>query len=241
ILHTISTTTTTSTNTNNNTNTNDNDPDQDPAPIPAPEIIERVEKQILEYIYQCTLHIKNMYQGRIEFAKAEMEEYNAFKQFKQVATPAQWNTHLMLQSKIKLCLIKNTNYRITTKRLEYDILPKFIEKINISYKIDESIMDDEAIQTSSDEMRQITKDYRTRAMALYVQVLAREYELVSNDIKRIIQGFPQDNNKAVANESGHAAFTHYHDLREKRLNLEVKQSIHFVEIQQMETNLTTTI
>ncbi|CAF2184868.1 unnamed protein product [Rotaria magnacalcarata] len=82
-------------------------------------------------------------------------------------------------------------------------------------------------------MRQITKDFRTQAMKLYVQSLAREHELLSNEIKRIIEGFPKkekkkkrdDDSNAEASseasfdaeagfdtEAGFAAFKQYHQL-----------------------------
>ncbi|CAF4794312.1 unnamed protein product [Rotaria sp. Silwood2] len=85
-------------------------------------------------------------------------------------------------------------------------------------------------------MRQIIKDCRTQAMTLYVQTSARENELLSNEIKRIIEGFPQDNNDGFDAEPGYAAFKHYYNLREKRLNLEAEQSIHFLSEQQVEGN-----
>ncbi|CAF4731943.1 unnamed protein product, partial [Rotaria sp. Silwood2] len=83
-------------------------------------------------------------------------------------------------------------------------------------------------------MRQITKDFRIQAMRLYVQSLTRENELLSNEIKRIIEGFPQDNDDGFDAEPGYKAFKHYHNLRGKRLNLEAEQSIHFLSEQQVE-------
>ncbi|CAF4618673.1 unnamed protein product, partial [Rotaria socialis] len=96
----------------------------------------------------------------------------------------------MLKPKVKLCSTKNKNKTIATKRVEYDLSPKFISKIDFTFKIDESIVNKDEIQAAYDEMRQITKDFRTQAMKLYVQSLEREYELLSNEIKRIIEGFP---------------------------------------------------
>ncbi|CAF1372469.1 unnamed protein product [Rotaria sordida] len=77
-------------------------------------------------------------------------------------------------------------------------------------------------------MKQITKDFRIQAMILYVQSLARENELSTDEIKRIITGFPQDNDEGFDAEPGYAAFKHYHDLREKRLKLEAEQSTYFL-------------
>ncbi|CAM4833789.1 unnamed protein product [Rotaria magnacalcarata] len=61
-------------------------------------------------------------------------------------------------------------------------------------------------------MRQITKDFRTQAMKLYVQSLGREHELLSNEIKRIIEGFPSENDDGFDAEAGCAAFKQYHEL-----------------------------
>ncbi|CAF5016321.1 unnamed protein product, partial [Rotaria socialis] len=61
--------------------------------------VERLEKHILEYIHHCTLHVKKMAENRIQLAKAQMAEFKALEAFKQIATPSQWNIHLMLKPK----------------------------------------------------------------------------------------------------------------------------------------------
>ncbi|CAF4122854.1 unnamed protein product, partial [Rotaria magnacalcarata] len=170
--------------------------------------VERLEKHILEYIHHCTLHVKKMAENRIQLAKAQMAEFKALEDFEQIATPSQWNIHLMLKPKVKLCSTKNKNKTIATKRVEYDLPPKFISKIDLTFKIDESIVNKDEIQATYDEMRKITKDFRTQAMKLYVQSLEREYELLSNEIKRIIQGFPSENDDGFDTEAGCAAFKH---------------------------------
>ncbi|CAF4430201.1 unnamed protein product [Rotaria socialis] len=174
--------------------------------------VERLENHILEYIHQCTLHVKKMAENRIQLAKAQMAEFKALEDFEQIATPSQWNIHLMLKPKVKLCSTKNKNKTIATKRVEYDLPPKFISKIDLTFKIDESIVNKDEIQATYDEMRKITKDFRTQAMKLYVQSLEREYELLSNEIKRIIQGFPSENDDGFDAEAGCAAFKQYHQL-----------------------------
>ncbi|CAF3924196.1 unnamed protein product [Rotaria sp. Silwood1] len=148
---------------------------------PVRETVDRIEHQILDYIYKNTSHVKKMFQGRVQLAKAEMEEFKALEDFEQVTTPSQWTIHLMLKSKVKVYSTKNKNYRIATKRVEYDLLPKFIDKIDFSFKIDESVVGKDEAQAMYDQMRKTTKDFRTQAMKLYVQSLAREHELLSND------------------------------------------------------------
>ncbi|CAF4467410.1 unnamed protein product, partial [Rotaria magnacalcarata] len=149
-----------------------------------------------------------MAENRIQLAKAQMAEFKALEDFEQIATPSPWNIHLMLKPKVKLCSTKNKNKSIATKRVEYDLPPKFISKIDLTFKIDESIVNKDEIQATYDQMRQITKDFRTQAMKLYVQSLEREYELLSNEIKRIIEGFPSENDDGFDAEAGCAAFKH---------------------------------
>ncbi|CAF5111312.1 unnamed protein product [Rotaria sp. Silwood1] len=204
---------------------------------PVRETVDRIEHQILDYIYKNTSHVKKMFQGRVQLAKAEMEEFKALEDFEQVTTPSQWTIHLMLKSKVKVYSTKNKNYRIATKRVEYDLLPKFIDKIDFSFKIDESVVGKDEAQAMYDQMRKTTKDFRTQAMKLYVQSLAREHELLSNEIKRTIESFPKDNDEGFDAEASYASFKHYHELREKRLNLELEQSLHFLEVERVEGDI----
>ncbi|CAF4876470.1 unnamed protein product [Rotaria socialis] len=86
-------------------------------------------------------------------------------------------------------------------------------------------------------MRHITKEYRVQAMSLYVQSTNRECEILTDEIKHIIEGFPrntEENDEQVDAESGYTEFKHYNELREKRLNLEAEQSIYFLEVQRVE-------
>ncbi|CAF4307148.1 unnamed protein product, partial [Rotaria sordida] len=188
------------------------------------EPIEKLEKYILKYVYTYTQHVKKMAETKVQLAKAQLDEFKALEEFEQIATPSQWNIHLALKPRIKLWSTKNKNYLAALKRVEYDIPPKFIEKVDLSFKIDESIINQDEAQATYNQMRQITKEFRTQAITLYVQSLGRENELLSNEIKRIIEGFPQENDEGFDAEPGYAAFKHYHNLREKRLNLEAEQS-----------------
>ncbi|CAF3046168.1 unnamed protein product [Rotaria sp. Silwood2] len=105
------------------------------------------------------------------------------------------------------------------KRVEYDLPRKCTAKVDLSFKIDEYIINQDEAQATYNQMRQITKEFQTQAMTFCVQALARENELLSNEIKRIIEDFPQDNDDGFEAEPGYAAFKHYYNLREKRLNL----------------------
>ncbi|CAF4697219.1 unnamed protein product, partial [Rotaria sp. Silwood2] len=136
--------------------------------------------------------------------------------------------------KIKNWSTKNKNYQILSKRVELDLPPKIIEKVDFSFKIDESIISQDEAQATYNQMRQITKDFRTQAMTLYVQSACREYEILSNEIKGVVERFPQDNDDGFDAEPGYAAFKQYHELREKRMKLEIEQSMHFLSEQQVE-------
>ncbi|CAF1212260.1 unnamed protein product [Rotaria sordida] len=201
------------------------------------EPVERIEKYILEYIHFCTQHVKKMAQGRIQLAKAQMEEFKALEDFEQIATPTQWNTHFLLKPKMKLWSTKNKNYQILSKRVELDMPPKIIDKVDFSFKIDESIVSQDEAQVMYNQMRQITKDFRTQAMTLYVQSAARENEILSNEIKGIIERFPNENDDGFDAEPGFAAFKQYHELREKRMKLEIEQSLYFLFEQRVESEV----
>ncbi|CAF4935127.1 unnamed protein product, partial [Rotaria socialis] len=160
----------------------------------AREPVDRIEKFILEYIKSCTQLVQKMAQIRIQLAKAQMEEFKALEDFEQIATTTQWNLHLILKPKVKLWSIKSKNYQILSKRVKFDLLPKFIDKIdNIdsSLKIDESIIKQDEAQEMYNQMRQITKDFRTQTMTLHIQSAAREYEVILHQLNSIIEKFPQ--------------------------------------------------
>ncbi|CAF4609721.1 unnamed protein product, partial [Rotaria sp. Silwood2] len=200
----------------------------------AREPVERIEKLILEYIHFCTQHVKILAQSRIQLAKVQMDEFKALEDFEQIASPAQWNIHLILKPKIKNWSTKNKNYQILAKRVELDLPPKIIEKDDFSFKIDESIISQDEAQVTYNQMRQITKDFRTQAMTLYVQSTARENEVLLNEIKCIVDRFPQENDDEFDAEPGYAAFKQYHETREKRIKIEIEQSLHFLFEQQVE-------
>ena len=77
------------------------------------------------------------------------------------------------------------------------------------------------------QMRNITKNYRTSAMNLYLQTTTRERELLVAGIQRSINGFPQDNDEGFDAEPGFAAFKQYHEIRERCMNLEAEQPVYF--------------
>ncbi|CAF4426709.1 unnamed protein product [Rotaria sp. Silwood2] len=196
--------------------------------------VDRIEKLTLRYIHQCTQHAKRLAESKIRLAKVQMEEFKALEDFEQIATPLQWNIHLTLKPKMKLWSTKNKNYLTATKRIEYDFPPNFIGKIDFNFKIDESIVAKEEAQEMYNQMRQITKNYRTSAMNLYLQSMTREKELLGTEIRRIIEGFPKDNDDGFDAEPGFAAFKQYQEIREKRMNIEADQSIYFLEEQRVE-------
>ncbi|CAF1033611.1 unnamed protein product [Rotaria sordida] len=195
------------------------------------EPVDRLEKHILEYLHKCTQHVKKLAENRIQLAKAQKEEYKALEDFQQVATPNHWNTHLMLKPKIKLWSTKNKNYRTITERIKLDLPPKFISNVDFNFKIDESLVNQEESQVLYNRMRQITKNYRVEAMTLYEQTAAREYELITNEIKQIIENLPKTANE---DEVSFASFKQYYDLREKRINIEAEKSIYFLSVQRVE-------
>ncbi|CAF5139634.1 unnamed protein product [Rotaria sp. Silwood1] len=131
---------------------------------------------------------------------------------------------------------KNTNYLTATKRVEYDLPPKFISNANITFKIDESIISKEEAQIVYDQLRQLTQEYRIQAMSLYLQAITREKEILKNEIEFVVKGFSQENDEGfdIEPDAGYTAYKHYNDLCEKRFNLEAEQSIYFLDEQRVE-------
>ena len=94
------------------------------------------------------------------------------------------------------------------------------------FKIDESILnkEDEA-QTLYNQMRQLTKEYCTQAISLYLQSTTREKEILADEIKNIIVGFPKEEKHEnimidAEDDAGYIEF--------KRYNLEAEQSPYFL-------------
>ena len=83
-------------------------------------------------------------------------------------------------------------------------------------------------------MSKLTKDFRTQAMTLYIQSLGRECESLTDEIKRMVNCFPQDNDDRFDAEPGYAAFKHYRDLHEKRMKLEIEKLLYFLDEQRVE-------
>ena len=205
--------------------------------VPSRDPVDRIEKHLLDYIYHCTQHVRKRAQSRIELAKVQISEYKAFEDFEHIATPSQWELHVLLKPRMKIWLQKKKNYEIMLKRVEYDLPPKFISNINFNFKIDESMITSEEVQATYNQMSKLTKDFRTQAMTLYIQSLGREYELLTEEIKRMVDCFPQDNDDGFDAEPGYAAFKQYHELREKRMKIEIERSLHFLDEQRVEGNV----
>ncbi|CAF5100677.1 unnamed protein product, partial [Rotaria sp. Silwood1] len=106
----------------------------------------------------------------------------------------------------------------STKRVEYDLPPKFISNANFTFKIDELIISKEEAQIVYDQMRQLSKEYRIQAMSLYLQAITREKEILKNEIEFVVKGFSQENDEGfnIEPDAGYIAFKHYNELREKR-------------------------
>ncbi|CAF4295352.1 unnamed protein product [Rotaria sordida] len=151
---------------------------------------DELGKLILKDLQHCTQQVKKMHETRIQLTKVQMDEFKALEDFEQIATPAQSNTHFLFKPKMKLWLTKNKNYQILSKCVELDMPPKIIDKVDFSFKIDESIISQDEAQAIYNKIRQITKDFRTQAMTSYVQSAARENEILSNEIKGIVERFP---------------------------------------------------
>jgi len=188
-----------------------------------------LEKLLTDYIEENIQHIKEMAENRVNIAKLEMDEYKSFEDFKQIATPNQICIHEIIRSKLKLWHTTNKNYHTATKRLQFNILPKFITKTNFNFKFNKTVLGPEETQITYDKMDQITANYHKEAIELYTMTLARETELLKYEIDQLIEGFPKDNTNDIDPEVCLEAFKHYHGLRLKRYDLQLNQAVHFLE------------
>ena len=202
--------------------------------LPNCDPVDRIEKHLLEYIHHCTQHVKKRAQSRIELAKIQLNEYKAFEDFEHIATPSQWEIHVLLKPKTEKWLQKNKNYETMLKHVEYDLAPKFISNINFNFKVDKLLISPEEAQGTYNQMLKLTKDFRMQVMTLYIQSLGRDYESLTDEIKRMVNCFPQDNDDGFDAEPGYAAFKHYHEFREKRMKLEIEKSLYFLDVQRVE-------
>ncbi|UJR29592.1 hypothetical protein I4U23_010809, partial [Adineta vaga] len=190
----------------------------------------------IEYILHCTQHIMKVCSNRISLFKLEIEESKALDEFKKVATPTQWRLHLLLEPKLKLWSTKNENFQKATKRVEYNLLPKFIGQTQLSFNFNETQFPKQEAQEIYDDMKQISKDYHTRSMTLVIKTQKRGLELLTNEIKQIIQCFPNNNDdNGFDTQAGLTAFHQYNDLREKRFKLLAEKACHFLEIEKFLT------
>ena len=160
-------------------------------------------------------------------AKAQLNEYKAFEDFEHIAMTSKWEIHFLLKPKMKTWLQKKKNYETTLKCVEYVLSPEFVSTINFNFKVDESMISPEEVQGTYNQMPKLTKDFRTQATNLYIQSLGREHVLLTNEIKRIVDCFPQDNDDGFDTEPGYATFKHYHELRGKQLKLGIEKSLYF--------------
>jgi len=75
---------------------------------------------------------------------------------------------------------------------------------------------------------ELSNQYKTEAMTLYVESLARELEIVTHEIDQIIKGFPSTDDNRI-DDHALAAFMVYHNVRLRRFNLEVEESFYFLD------------
>ena len=137
---------------------------------------------------------------------------------------------------MKTLLTKTKNYQSAIKRIEYDLPPQFISKNNFTFRIDESIIDKDECQSTYNQIRQLIKTFRVQAMEIYLRSTKREVEILTQEIEHIILGFPEEaaNDGTIGADPGVITFKKYHDIREKRIDLEIEQSLYFLQEQYVE-------
>ncbi|CAF1366802.1 unnamed protein product [Adineta steineri] len=219
----------------------------------------KMEKELSDYINNHTKHVKKNCDTRLEIANIEKEEYQALQKFKAMAQKKPiWNFHLLLKSKLTNWDNKNINFHKIQKRMEYNLLPRFIDKHDFSFKIDTKVFEKDEIQSIYDGMREITNSFKKQSMEFYYQVSARELNNVRNEIDIIIENCrpkpssilnltvndaetdaqqdqessDDDNNsnkEEKEDKQNFEAFEYYYKLSMKRHQLQAEQSCHFLD------------
>jgi len=75
-------------------------------------------------------------------------------------------------------------------------------------------------------MQKIVSNYQTNTMSLYLKTLAREKEILTDEIYQIIGGFPKEDEET---ENGFILYKRYHDIRSLRYEIEAEQASSFLE------------
>jgi hypothetical protein len=153
------------------------------------DVGDRLEKILLNYIRIHTQHVKDMIENKMRLANAQMKEFKAYQDFKQIASPLQLNMDMNLKPKIKIWSIKNQNRRTAEQRVLHNLPPKFLSNIDVSFKIDEKIFPPEESRNAYIDMSEISTRCRTDAMNLYVKIMSREAELIKNEIDHLMEYF----------------------------------------------------
>ncbi|CAF1199245.1 unnamed protein product [Adineta ricciae] len=212
---------------------------------------DKMDTTLTDYINQHTKHIVKNCKVRLEIANAQKEEYQALKNFETITKKKSlWNTHLILKPKLKNWFIKSKNFHIIQRRIEYNLLPKFITKNNFSFKFDTQAFQQEDIQPIYNEMHQITNSFQNKSMQFYYQIATRELNNVKDEIDIIIEncrpklplldqnviisegldGQPTEDehnnndNIHIDYKKCYEAFENYYKLSMKRYQLEAEQS-----------------
>jgi hypothetical protein len=212
---------------------------------------DKMGEAIINYIKLHTMYVHKNCAARRQIADAQSEEYKAFRDFKKIGemTPY-WNVHLMLKPKVKNWGKKQENVRIIEKRLQYNLMPKFIAKSEFSFKFDKTAFAAEEIQGIYNGMQEIKNSFQAKAMEYYYHIATRqsnnaksEIDIIMKNAKpklfnplRIIRDHDHDND-IQEEENSYKAFEHYYELYLKRITLETEQVGYFLEEERVEDTI----
>ena len=219
--------------------------------------LDKMDTTLTNSIRKHTQHVVKNYQTRLEIAIAQKEEYQALKNFEAIAKKKPiWNTHLILKPKLKNWFNSNKNFHILQRRIEYNLLPKFITKNNFSFKVNTRAFQQEDIQPIYDEMRQITNTIHNQTIQFYFKIASREVNNFKDEIDIIIencqpklplldqniiisedlnsQQATDEENNLTDDKKCYEAFKNYYKLSMQRYELEAKQSCYFLDEERVE-------
>ncbi|CAF1326714.1 unnamed protein product, partial [Adineta steineri] len=193
---------------------------------------DKMEKELSDYIHSHTKHIKKNCDTRLEIANTEKEEYEAYKNFKNMAEKKPiWNFHLLLKSKLTNWDNKNKNFHNIQKRIDYNLFPKFIEKHDFSFKLDSKVFEQDEIQPIYDGM-QNCRPKPSSALNLTVNDAQEDAQVDQEN---------DDDNSKKEDKQNFEAFQLYYKLSMKRHHLQAEQSCHFLDDERVVGEINTEI
>lgn len=225
--------------------------------------LTNMEKEVSNYINKHIKHVLKNCEIRYTIALAEKDEYQALKAFEAIAkTKPIYNIHLsLLKPNLRRWATKVKEVRISEKRIQYNLLPKFIMKNDFTIKYDKKSFEQDRILAIDNGIQELTNVIRRDTMKFYFNTISEDMNNVKNEIDIILnncqpknplldqqiiinedsngQPLSQENNDTIFNEDLKCfkAMENYYQLAQKRIELQAEQACNFLEEEAIEIKI----